>query len=234
MLEMIITNQRGFITGCIMLLATFSGCARLPYYAMPRAGLHAGDPAALGDGITYRQLTRADFKATSLPLDRVRHEKSINAYTCTRIRPGRDAKFVVSRARYGESVIYIGSIRQIAFEAIMLPGCSWWNPALPTKNSAYVRQHEQIHFAIVELTAHQLTARAQEKLGTFLAIHPTHNAAMDEITATVKQMIRSATDESLKRHTAFDEDTSLFHSPKWQRWWLEKVECELAQFQGID
>ena len=31
---------------------------------MPRADLHAGDPAALGDGITYRQLTRADLDET--------------------------------------------------------------------------------------------------------------------------------------------------------------------------
>ena len=228
---MIITIQRSFIIGGIILLTALLGCARLPDYARPRTGVRFHDSAMIDDAITYRQLTRADFKAATLPPDRAMHETSINAYTCCRIRPGKDSRFSVSRARYGESVIYIGSIRQIAFEAIILPGCSWWNPALPAKNSAYVLQHEQIHFAIVELTAQQLTASAQEKLRSFLAIHPTYSAAMDEITATVNQMIRSATDESLKMHTAFDEDTSLFHSPKRQRWWLEKVERELAQFQ---
>lgn len=236
---MIITIQRSFIIGSIFLLTALLGCARLPEYARPRANVQLNDlvddsadhAAMLADAFTYRHLTLADFRAQALPPDRAMHQASINAYTCARIRPGRDTKIVVSRARYGESDIYFGSIRQIAFEAIMLPGCSWWNPALPTKNSAYVLEHEQIHFAMVELTARRLTLDAQKKLGAFLAIHPTYAEAVNEITITINQLIRSATNEALKMHTAFDEDTSLFHSPKWQRWWLEKIERELAQLQ---
>ncbi len=231
MKEMIITIQGNFIIGGLILLALLTGCARLPDYAMPRAGVHVDDPATIQDAFAYRHLTRADFKATTLPPDRTMHATSINAHTCTRIRPCKDSRFTVSRARYGESLIYIGGIESITFEAIMIHDCSWWNPTMPAKNSAYVLQHEQIHFALVELTARRLTVNAHEMVKTFMAIHPTPEAARAEIGATIKEWIRSAMDESLAAHTAFDEDTSLFHSPKRQHWWMEKIESELSLFQ---
>ncbi len=228
---MIITIQHRCITGCLILLTLLTGCARLPEYAMPRTDLHLDDPAIIEDAFAYRQLTRSDFTATTLPPDQTMHATSINAHTCTRIRPAKNSRFTVNRARYGESFIYIGSIEKIAFEAIMIPACSWWNPAMPAQNRSYVLQHEQIHFALVELTARRLTVNAREAVKTFMAIHPTPEAARAEVAATVKQWIRSAMDESLAEHTAFDEDTSLFHSPKRQHWWMEKVENELALFQ---
>lgn len=231
MKEMIITIQGNFIIGGLILLILLTGCARLPDYAMPRAGVYVDDPATIQDAFAYRHLTRADFKATTLPPDRTMHATSINAHTCTRIRPCRDSRFTVSQARYGASLIYIGGIESITFEAIMIPGCSWWNPAMPAKNSAYVLQHEQVHFALVELTARRLTVNAHERVKTFMAIHPTPEAARAEIGATIKEWIRSAMDESLAAHTAFDEDTSLFHSPKRQHWWMEKIESELSLFQ---
>lgn len=229
MKEMIIMIQRRFITGGLILLALLTGCARLPDYALPRAERLVYDPAMIEDAFTYRQLTRADFQATTLPPDRAMHEASINAHTCIRIRPAKDSRFTVSRAWYGDSRVYIGGIESISFEAIMIPGCSWWNPAIPAGNRAYVLQHEQIHFALVELTARHLTVRSREAIKTFMAIHPTPEAARAEVGATIKEWIRSAMAESLAEHTAFDEDTSLFHSPKRQDWWMEKVHGELAQ-----
>lgn len=229
--EIIITIQRSFITLCVVLLAVLSGCARLPDYALPRGGVLVADPAMLDEAFTYRQLTRADFKAAALSPDRAMHEASINAHTCTRIRPTPDSKLTVSRNRYNGAVVYIGSIATIGFEAIMIPGCSWWNPAMPARSHAYVLQHEQIHFALVELTARRLTVDAREKARTFMAIHPTVEEARAEVAATVNAWIRSATEASLATHTAFDEDTSLFHSPKWQQWWQEKVDSQLASIQ---
>lgn len=227
----IITMVREFIIGCIILSALFSGCARLPDYALPRGGVRMDDSVMRHEAITYRQLTRADFKASALPQDSSMHAASINAHTCTRVRPTRDSSFSVSHARYDDSMVYIGSIDTIGFEAVMIPGCSWWNPALPTENHAYVLQHEQIHFALVELTARRLTVDARQKVRGFMSIHPTMEAAQAEVTATVNGWIRTATEESLATHTAFDEDTSLFHSPRWQQWWLEKVEHQLADLK---
>lgn len=183
------------------------------------------------EAFTYRQLRRSDFRSTALPPDRTMHESSINAYTCTRIRPTQDSRYTVNRAQYNDNVFYIGSIQNIGFEAIMIPGCSWWNPALAAVAHSYVLQHEQIHFAIVELTARQLTTKARQSALTFMAIQPNSGAAMAEVNDTVNTWIRAATEESLDMHTAFDEDTSLFHSPKWQHWWKEKINSKLAKFE---
>ena len=233
MMKIIITNLRGFIhISMILLLLVFFGCARLPDYALPRSGDLVGDPVMLEAAFTYRQLTRADFKAPVLMSELTMYESFINARTCTRIRPTRDSRFAVSRSLFNGSVVYIGSIEHIGFEAIMIPGCSWWNPAMPAHRHAYVLQHEQIHFALVEVSARRLTIDAREKAKTFMAIHPTMAAAKAEISTTVQEWIRSATHTSMATHTAFDKDTSLFYSPRWQQHWLEKVERQLADLES--
>jgi hypothetical protein len=183
----------------------------------------------LEDAFTYRKLTREDFRATVLPPDRIMHESSINAYTCAQIRPTQDSKYTVNRTQYNGTVFYIGSIQNIGFEAIMIPACSWWNPELPAFARRYVLQHEQIHFAIAELAARQLTAQTRQSALTFMAIQPTYGGAIEEVNDKVKSWIREASEGSLAMHTAFDEDTSLFHSPKWQRWWKKEIDAKLAE-----
>ncbi|MGD9369266.1 MAG: hypothetical protein PVH87_26395, partial [Desulfobacteraceae bacterium] len=215
----------------LILLALLSGCARLPDYALPRSGAIIDDPAILSEAVTYRQLTRSDFKASTLPQERVMHSDSIHAHTCARIRPTKDSKFTINRVRFGGSWAFFGSIQTIGFEAVMFPACSWWNPAMPAHMHRYVLQHEQIHFAIAELTARRLTADARLKTKAFIAIQPTSKAVREEITATVNKWIQSAMTESLALHTDFDEDTSMYPSPRWQQWWQEKIEKQLSELQ---
>jgi len=222
----------GLIAVVSALLAALSGCARLPDYARPQSGAALADPQMIKEAFTYRQLTRADFRAPTLPAERAMHASSINAHTCAHIRPTKSSRFSIRRTPYDDSVMYIGSIDAIDFEAVMVPGCSWWNPELPAARHAYVLEHEQIHFALVELTARRLTREGRSKARTFMAIQPTAAAAQKEIKTTIKQWIRSAMEKSLADHTAFDEDTSLFYSPRWQQWWLEKVESQLAELGG--
>ena len=227
-----LTCQSVLLAVVAALLAVLSGCARLPDYALPQSGAALEDPQWLQEAFTYRALTRADFAATTLPAGRTMHASSINAHTCAHIRPTKSSRFSIRRTRYDDAVVYIGSIDAIGFEAVMVPGCSWWNPDLPAARHAYVLEHEQIHFALVELTARQLTRDSRSRARSFMAIQPTAAAAQEEVRATVKQWVRSAMDRSLEEHTAFDEDTSLFYSPRWQRWWLEKVEKQLAELDG--
>lgn len=229
MRKKIISHCSGSTAVLIAFLAVLSGCAGLPEYALPKSGVALNDPQMLAEAFTYRQLIRADFRAAALPAERGMHRSSINAHTCAHIRPTKRSRFSIHRTRYDDALVYIGSIDAIGFEAVMVPGCSWWNPDLPASRHAYVLQHEQIHFALVELTARRLTRDCQGKSRTFMAIHATAAAAKQEIDATIKQWVRSATEQSLAEHTAFDEDTSLFYSPRWQRWWLERVEKQLAE-----
>jgi len=216
------------IIGLIFLLAVFGSCAGLPDYALPRSGAMMADSTILDEAFTYRQLTRSDFRAPALPPDQGAHASAINAHTCARIRPTKDSRFSVVRTRYNDSALYIGGIEKIRFEGIMIPGCSWWNPALPAGRHAYVLQHEQVHFALVELAARRLTVDIREEARSFMSVQSTEKAARTEIAATVNRWIRSAMEASLEMHTAFDNDTSLFHSPRWQQWWQDKIEKQLA------
>ena len=229
----IITIQRSFIILGLILSAVLNACSALPDYARPRGGVQLDDPTLLDDAFTYRQLTRSDFKAAALPADRLMHESSINAHTCTHIRPTPDSRFKLQRADYQNTLVFIGTIESISFEAVMIPGCSWWNPVLPPARHAYVLQHEQIHFALVELTARRLTDETRDAARAFMAIHSNAEATRAEIAATINGWIRDASDKSLAEHTAFDKDTSLFHSPRWQQWWQEKVERQLAEIQPV-
>lgn len=227
--EKIITNSWCRILFGLLLVGLFTGCARLPDYAMPRHVAGSIDPALLADAVTYRPLRRTDFRANSLPPDRIAHAGIINAYTCAQIRPTADSRIVVRRAHFEGERMYTGTITAIGFEAIMVPGCSWWNPALPERRHAYVLEHEQIHFALLTLTARRLTIDVRQRAAAFMVIQPTADKVRTEITATVNAWIAGAVEQAIAEHTAFDEATSLYYSPRRQRWWRENVDARLAE-----
>ncbi len=210
----------------ILLLAS---CAHLPEYARPRRIPSGETHKGTGPVFTYRPLKVEDFRAPSLPGDLSKHEKTIHAQAVTSIRITPDSKFTVSGCPVLDRVNYCGRIDRLAFEAVMVPDGSWWNPKLRGEMTSYVLQHEQIHFAITELAARKLTADARKWAPDFTVVRQTPQEVIDEITRRVKSIIESGMSASQKRHEKFDEDTSLFHSPAWQAWWLETVEKELKQ-----
>lgn len=220
------------ISLCLLLLFLAIGCATLPEYARPRRAPVNRETVDSSEGFAYRQLKRTDFRALSLPQELSGHEKQIQAHSCIQIRPTKDTKYNVVSNDYRGKTFYFGSIQYIAFEAFMLPSCSWWNPQMAQKRAGYVLEHEQIHFAITELATRRLTRQAQEAINTFLVIQPTRKQAADELTTLIKSLIKTATDESLKEHTAFDEDTSMTFNPKQQRWWLNRINRIMGQVQA--
>ena len=210
------------LLGLYLFLVT-CGCSALPEYARPRRASINLDQAASTQGITYRQLKRSDFQALSLPRDLSAHEKQIQAHSCIQIRPTRDTRYKIVPNKYDDQTFYFASLGHVGFEAFMVPGCSWWNPHMPKKRAAYVLEHEQIHFAITELAARRLTRQVRKSVNAILVIQPTRKQAFDELSSRIKALINEATNESLKEHTAFDEDTSMAFNPKLQRRWLDKI-----------
>ena len=112
----------------------------------------------------------------------------------------------------------MGRIKHIAFEATMNPKCSWWNPNLPRRKTAYVLQHEQIHFAISEIAARKITRKTQATAQEFIVIGNSYQQVRDEIIAKVKTIAQEAMAKALQKHTTFDEDISLFNNPKAHKW----------------
>ena len=218
---------------CVVLmvyLLVIVGCAQLPQYAVPKLRESYDKQVSFEDEFTYRPLKVEDFKAQSLPENLSAHVKSINAHACIRVRPTADSKISVGSEYYQGKRVYFGHITHIAFEATMSPNCSWWNPNIPSERTAYVLQHEQIHFAITEIAARKLTQKARTLIKDFIVIQNSVHEARAEITNKISTITREAMTEALKQHTAFDEDTSLLlNIPKAHRWWLKEVEEQLRK-----
>jgi hypothetical protein len=210
-------------------LALTLACSRLPEYARPRMVQEHDQQETLATGIPYRSLTPEDFRAASLSEQLAEHADRINAHAVIRIRWTADSSFrITSGNLYGRSYFF-GSIVHLAFEAVMLPDRSWWNPKIPAERRSYVLQHEQIHFALTELTARQLTIDAKKWASDILVIGQTPEEVAAELTRQINERINAAMQASLKRQAQFDEDTSLVYSPKWQHWWASSMEDELKK-----
>jgi hypothetical protein len=210
-------------------LALIPACARLPEYARPRMIPAEDLQQARAAGFAYRELTTEDFRATSVSEHMADHSERINAHAATQIRLTADSSFrITSGDLYGQSYFF-GRVERLGFEAVMLPDRSWWNPKIPANLWAYVLQHEQIHFALTELAARQLTGDSQKWAADVLVIQPTPQEVRAELARQIKERINAAMEANLKRQAEFDEDTSLFFNPRRQQWWSWTVVDELKQ-----
>jgi hypothetical protein len=213
-------------------LISVIACVRLPEYAKPHKiridEIHKSIPT----GFTYRQLTPKDFRAPSLPENLSTHRESLNAQSAITIRMTADSNITITRFSLWDQINYSGSINHLAFEAIMIPDNSWWNPKIKGAMTDYVLQHEQIHFALTELAARKLTSDARKWASNIYVIKQSPQEVYSEIIQQIKSMIDSAMETNKKRHLKFDEDTSLFYNPSWQAWWLKRVEKELKQTES--
>jgi len=198
-------------------------CSTLPDHARPRAGLV--DPASYRatDVIRYRGLTRADFRASEPPKQVAAHAKSFGAFSCVSVVPEGMTRVRLEPAR--EPGTYLASFENVGFHAELDRGCSWWNPAGPPVPSAYVLEHEQIHFALTEIQARRLSAEMREAR---LRTDAPHSAAA-ELERRYHALLEAAMAELLRTSTEFDEDTSGGYEPERQARWLARVESELAR-----
>ncbi|HTZ38806.1 MAG TPA: hypothetical protein VMB77_01515 [Syntrophales bacterium] len=220
-----------FLTYAVLFLwlALTFACARLPEYAQPRIVQAHEQRETLVAGFPYRPLTQDDFRAASVSEQLKEHAERINAHSTIRIRVTADSSFRITSGDFNGQSYFFGSIVHLAFEAVMLPDRSWWNPNIPANRRDYVLQHEQIHFALTELAARQLTSDTHQWASDVLVIELTPQAVLVELSRQINDRINAAMQASLKRQAKFDEDTSMSYNPKWQNWWSWTVEEELKK-----
>lgn len=216
-----------------LLLGFIHGCATLPEYGKPRFIAPGIDGPANKDGFAYRQLERKDFQASSLPEESRRYSHNIGAQSCVSIRPSEDAKITIVQSHYDNMLFFAGTLKHVSFEAIFVPDCSWWNPDIPKNKEEYVLQHEQIHFALAELAARELTSKTVDEMKNYLAIGNDFKEVQEEIAKKLRDMGEETMQVSLKEHTAFDKDTSLFYNPSVQKRWLQNVNIRLADENNL-
>jgi hypothetical protein len=209
----------------VLLLLFIGSCARLPEYAQPNF-YQRTNPLPLRV-ITYRDLTKADFQAKEIPHYLQDHTKRLGAHTAVSIRPAPTSKTLISSAKIYGQHLYSGSVKQLSFEAVMIPEESWWNPHLRKKREAYVLQHEQIHFALMEIAARQLTIQLAKEKDTLMVFASSYETVNITLLEKINELIAESRTNILKEHTAFDEDTSMHYTPEVQQSWWEKVATEL-------
>ncbi len=203
-------------------LIVLASCSTMPDYARPTAQVMQPDAYSAGDVIPYRELTRADFRAASPPKQVAYHASKLGAYTCAFIVPGsfRHQSAIAADPVSGG---YIAQIPGVEFRAEMDRGCSWWNPKGAPAGAEYILQHEQIHFAIVELHARRLEADIASLRGS--------GSSPQAASADIKRVVDSAFQEAMKRvldqSTRFDEQTSFVHDPDRQAQWADEIFAQL-------
>jgi len=169
------TNTNRTVLCILLLLFLLAGCSGLPHYAQPHISPISGPlPAHV---VTYRALIKEDFQAKELPEYIREHSDKLNAHTSVSIRPVPQSKYIISAAEYYGSRVYFASVGQLAFEALMIPERSWWNPAAPERKKSYILQHEQIHFALLEVTARRLSEKTAAQSESLIVIESSYEAA---------------------------------------------------------
>jgi hypothetical protein len=208
------------------LAALAAACASpLPEYARPVAEFRHEPPAADADAIPYRTLERGDFLSPTPPPYLADAADRLCAATCARIV--LDEVPVSIRPLPGGSSFEARPDR-IRFRALMDRRCSWWRQGPCPQPAAYVLQHEQIHFALVELEARRLNLRSEELAERVRARGRSPEEASARSRERLEAILRDSSGAILESHIRFDEDASLGYRPERQQAWYERTMRELA------
>jgi hypothetical protein len=212
------------------------GCATtLPEYAAPKGGVVDAGQLDSSDVISYRQLTRADFRGTQAPPEFAPVAVRVGAATCGQVRTTADTTFLINwrQATPNSEKRHWVEVKKLEFMALMDRHCSWWNEKAASRAPAYVLQHEQIHFALYELGARKLNASVATISHDMAAEGSSQQEVQGRAQKALNEALQKATDELLERNHDFDQDTSLGYRPDRQRAWLQKVTQELAETQAF-
>ena len=218
-----------------LLALSLLGCSTLPEYAAPKGGVVDAGKLDSSDVISYRQLTRADFRGTKAPPEFAPVADRVGAATCGQVRTTADTAFLISwrqETPSSEKHHWV-EVKKLGFMALMDRRCSWWNERAAARAPGYVLQHEQIHFALYELGARKLNASVDALKREMTGEGKSPQAVQDHAQRALNEALQKATEELLERNRDFDQDTSLGYRPDRQRAWLKKVLTELNETEAF-
>ena len=212
----------GFVTAAILSgCVSSSGAEELPDDLLPRAAVQPADALEVSaDVIRYRGLSRDDFRAAAPPAAVAAHAAQVGACTCALVVPGDVPTLRIEGDPHSG---FISKPLRISYHAAMDRSCSWWNDENPALSAAYVLQHEQIHFAIVEQFARDLNSRIQGLIGRG-ASPAAANASFER---QADELLRDGAERLTRRQTEFDMATSGQQQPEIQGRWFDEVEAAL-------
>ena len=207
-----------------MLILSLTASATQGFQQLTTDGSSPKKPT-LTDVIRYRTLHIDDFKAVEIPTHLGADARHPLATARTYVLSDLDTvsqSFVTS---VGSTTVYASFVTRIEYYALMDRGASWWNVGAED-DAAYVLSHEQIHFAIAELVARQLT-RALEGL---MVSGDSRQQASENLSRKLRETTDAHFQLLLSRNAAFDRDTSGGYNRLEQSRWRKQIEHELTEF----
>jgi hypothetical protein len=204
-------------------------CSTLPDYAAPKGRVGGLAEFDATDVVAYRTLERGDFRGSEPPAEFAGVAERMGAATCAYILTTPDTQLMLQAVPSADgSLRYEAQAQEIGFHARMDRGCSWWNAEQEHMPADYVLQHEQIHFALIELEARRMQASSAQIARGIRASAATPEEAtrlaQEQLNAVIARHMKAV----LERSREFDEDTSLGYRPERQQAWWARVRSELA------
>ena len=175
------------------------------------------------DVILFRVLTVEDFRAPHPPIAFAHRLAHFGAVSCISITAPPELRIDLS-GRSGVSTI--ASISSPRFIAAFDPHCSWWSPE--PSDPRYALQHEQVHFAIAEHAARELTREMAAAGTTVRAIGADRDAAISNLREKLQSTALQAVRRASLEHDAFDSATSASPTPEVQLEWVRRYKALLA------
>ncbi|TNF86498.1 MAG: hypothetical protein JSU67_00055 [Gammaproteobacteria bacterium] len=214
----------------LLSVVVLAGCAtgKLPKYAAPSVSIVTDEDMDMSDVISYRQLTRDDFRGSEPPSN---FDERMAAVTCVYTQPQIDKDGIEINPVDMEDGVLVYEViyNNLRYRALMNRSCSWWNPRTSPLERDYVLEHEQIHFALFEAAAREwnelpplkIRVRSQD-------IADMQREVQKQFEAQMQRRLQVLREENLR----FDEDTSMGHKPAKQKEWLQTVLARLQKSSG--
>ncbi len=206
-----------------------AGCASRAYIA-PIPAYHEPGTIDVSSAVPYRTLTRADFKASQPPGDDKGHvvPSHASAALAGSVRMVPEAQWDFWSMATDSGPMIEAKANKLRFQAIMFPDRSWWNEELDSSLTAYVLEHEQIHFAIFELEARRLNAHIDDIVAQVRSVAPTTEEAQ-RTAETRLNAIRRASDKKLQaRQDEYERETQNGKLRHRQKEWGDRIRLELT------
>lgn len=214
---------------CLLLFLPLLSCSVGADYASPYLQKSTNYSISEGSGIAYRALAIEDFHAPELANKDQDGRHDIHAQSCIRMHVSKDSAMEITPVAIEGLPRYSGRMLGASFEALFQPSCSWWNPAVPEEKKDYVLQHEQVHFALSELSARRLSQHVAAEMQGVVVTGKTYEDVQAGLNAKFERVASTVLQDELKHHIQFDEETSLLFDRSAQEAWLDRVELQLQE-----
>jgi len=182
--------------------------------------------SAVQDEIRFRLLSETDFLASHPPVEMARHPADLDAVSCLRIG------WYALRIEFSEPGVgpfdgaISASVRTPQFVSFFERTCSWWSPH--PEDPAYALAHEQVHFAIAEYEARQLTQEMRARGRTVRGRGRTRGEAVANLEQKLRSLASNAQMAAAREHVAFDSATLHDRARSVQQEWIDRYEKRLG------